>query len=268
MKYYLHDSNSFQDEKISELYYKYGFEGLGLFYTILEKLALQEKPIKTTVLKKQLNIGKRLVKCWNFMETLGILYSSNGYTFNERVLNVAENYQIKKEKNREKMRQWRENQPDTENVTSNVTDTKPVRNPPNINKVKESKTNTNKVLKTTAKNAVSSEYELFVGKWFKFHKHKTGHDPIFQATEGNTMKSIITKFKKIIKEAKADDKPIELFHLVLTKWDSLDNWSQENCLDLKIFNSKFNLIINKLRNEIGNTEDWQRLFEKYQPNTV
>ena len=51
MKYYLHDSNSFNDEKITELYLEYGYEGLGLFYTILEKLALQEKPIKTKVLK-------------------------------------------------------------------------------------------------------------------------------------------------------------------------------------------------------------------------
>jgi hypothetical protein len=273
MKYYLHDSNSFQDEKISELYYEFGYEGLGLFYTILEKLALQEKPIKTIVLKKQLNIGKRLTKCWNFMESLGILYSSDGYTFNEKVLNVAENYQIKKQKNREKIKQWRDGQADTKNVTGYKAVTKPVRNSPNINKGKLSKINKSNIVETTAskKNAVTKEnheYKLFVEKWFKFHKHKTGHDPVFQATEGKNINYIITKFKKIIKEAKSEDKPIELFHLVLTKWDLLDQWQQENCLDLKIFNSKFNLIINKLRNEIGNTEDWERLFEKYQPNNV
>ena len=33
----------------------FGYEGLGLFYTALEKFAQQEKPIKTAVLKKQLN---------------------------------------------------------------------------------------------------------------------------------------------------------------------------------------------------------------------
>ena len=60
MKYYLHDANSFNDEKITELYINFGYEGLGLFYTLLEKIALQEKPIKTAVLKKQLNVGKRL----------------------------------------------------------------------------------------------------------------------------------------------------------------------------------------------------------------
>ena len=67
MKYYLHDSNSFNDEKITELYLQYGYEGLGLFYTLLEKLALQEKPIKTNVLKHQLNVGKKLEKVWEFM---------------------------------------------------------------------------------------------------------------------------------------------------------------------------------------------------------
>jgi hypothetical protein len=43
MKYYLHDSNSFNDEKITELFIKFGYEGLGLFYTCLEKFAQQEK---------------------------------------------------------------------------------------------------------------------------------------------------------------------------------------------------------------------------------
>ena len=63
MKYFLHDSNAFNDEKITELYINFGYEGLGLFYTILEKLAGQEKPVKTLVLKKQLNVGKKLEKC-------------------------------------------------------------------------------------------------------------------------------------------------------------------------------------------------------------
>jgi hypothetical protein len=51
MKYYLHDSNAFNDEKITELFINFGYEGLGLFYTILEKLSLQEKPVKTIGIK-------------------------------------------------------------------------------------------------------------------------------------------------------------------------------------------------------------------------
>ena len=98
MKYFLHDSSAFDDEKISELFINFGYEGLGLFYTVLEKLAKQEKPIKTSVLKHQLKVGKKLQKCWNFMESLDILSSNNGDTFNERILSYSKTYQIKKEK--------------------------------------------------------------------------------------------------------------------------------------------------------------------------
>ena len=117
MKYYLHDTSSFDDEKITELYLKFGYEGLGLFYTMLEKIARQEKPIKTEVLKAQLNIGKHLDKCWNFMEEIGLISSTNGDTFNERLLNFSESYEIKKENTKKRVAEWREKQRDIENVT-------------------------------------------------------------------------------------------------------------------------------------------------------
>ena len=137
MKYFLHDTSSFDDEKITELYLKFGYEGLGLFYTFLEKIARQEKPIKTEVLKSQLHIGKRLEKCWSFMEEIGLISSSNGDTFNERLLNFSETYEIKKEKTRERVSKWREKQRLMENVTSYV----PVSN---ASKVKLSKVNKEK----------------------------------------------------------------------------------------------------------------------------
>lgn len=145
MKYYLHDSNSFNDEKITKLYIRYGYEGLGLFYTILERLAAQEKPINTEVLKSQLNVGKRLTQCWNFMESIGIIHSNNGETFNKQLLNVSEKYQIKKQKNSEKIKQWRE----SEQVTENVTGYEPIRNQ---SKVNISKVNISKVKVYRAEN--------------------------------------------------------------------------------------------------------------------
>lgn len=135
MKYFLHDSNSFNDEKITQLYLNYGYEGLGLFYSILEKLAAQEKPINTEVLKSQLNVGKRLDKCWSFMESLGIISSNNGDTFNKQLLNYGEKYQIKKQKNRERIQEWRTNQ----QVTENVTRYESVSNAPKVNKSKVNK---------------------------------------------------------------------------------------------------------------------------------
>jgi hypothetical protein len=142
MKYFLHDSNAFEDEKVTLLYMEFGYEGLGLFYTILEKLAKQEKPIKTTVLKMQLNVGKKLEKCWNFMESIDIISSNNGETFNKQLLNFSEKYKIKKEKNLERIKQWRDNQEVTENVThyeSVCNAGKEKKRKENISKVKLSK---------------------------------------------------------------------------------------------------------------------------------
>jgi hypothetical protein len=117
MKYFLHSTDSFQDEKIAELFLHFGYEGLGLFYTILEKIAFSESPIKTKVLKHQLKVGKKLEKCWKFMESLGLISSNNDETFNLRILSYSEKYQIKKEKNKERILKHRENQKVTENVT-------------------------------------------------------------------------------------------------------------------------------------------------------
>ena len=154
MKYFLHDTSSFDDEKITELYLKFGYEGLGLFYTLLEKIARQEKPIKTEVLKSQLHVGKKLEKCWKFMEEIGLVSSSNGDTFNERLLNFSETYEIKKEKTRKRVAEWREKQKVIENVTSYV----PVSNAPKVKLSKEKKEEERKV--TLSEDEIQKEKEI------------------------------------------------------------------------------------------------------------
>jgi hypothetical protein len=167
MKYYLHDSNSFNDEKITELYLEFGYEGLGLFYTILEKLALQEKPIKTIVLKHQLNVGKKLEKCWQFMEQIDLISSNNGETFNKQLLNFSQKYQVSKEKNAKRILEWRENQALKENVTHSES----VRNADKVkeskvkeSKVKESKESFNEMLSPYIQE-LNSEYDNFFSYW-------------------------------------------------------------------------------------------------------
>lgn len=158
---------------------EFGYEGLGLFYTALEKLANQEKPIKTEVLKTQLKVGKRLDKCWKFMESLGILSSNNGETFNKQLLNFSEKYQIKKQKSAERIKQWRENQ----EVTENVTDSVHVSNSPkdNISKVKLSKGNSDEI-----KNLIfpfdSKEFKLSWEVLIKTKKWRKKEFPALQAT--------------------------------------------------------------------------------------
>lgn len=164
MKYYLHDSNSFNDEKITELFLEFGYEGLGLFYTILEKLANQEKPIKTNVLKSQLKVGKKLEKCWSFMESLDIISSNNGETFNKQLLNYGEKYQIKKEKNKERIKEWREKQ----EVTENVTRSESVSNTPKVNK---SKVNKSKVKIDITENEFLEYCESFLKDKFSSYEN-------------------------------------------------------------------------------------------------
>lgn len=180
MKYYLHDSNSFNDEKITELYLNFGYEGLGLFYTTLEKLAMQEKPVKTNVLKSQLNVGKKLEKCWNFMESLGILSSNNGETFSKQLLNFSQKYQVKKEKNKEKIKQWRENQLVIENVTSY----EPLCTTSKVNKskVKESKVN---ILEDIKSYFLENGYtEISAKKFFDYYSVANWKD-----SKGNVVKN-------------------------------------------------------------------------------
>ena len=153
MKYYLHDTDSFNDEKVTELYIKFGYEGLGLFYTLLEKIAKQEKPIKTEILKHQLKVGKRLNKCWLFMEQLGLVSSNNGETFNKQLLNFSEKYQVKKEKNRKRISEWRDKQVDKENVTRSESVS-------NIPKVKESKVKESKSVKHLFENSPFFDLKL------------------------------------------------------------------------------------------------------------
>jgi hypothetical protein len=170
MKYYLHDSSSFNDEKITELYLEYGYEGLGLFYTILEKLAMQEKPIKTKVLKHQLNVGKKLDKVWQFIEEIDLISTNNGETFNKQLLNFSKKYQVSKEKNAKRISEWRENQQVTENVTrsehvSNADKVKESKvKESKVNKEKESKEDFNALLMPFA-NDLGPEYMNFALYW-------------------------------------------------------------------------------------------------------
>ena len=147
MKYYLHDTNSFSDEKITQLFIKFGYEGVGLFYVILEKLAFQEKPVLESVLKTQLQIRKRLQKQLDFMYEIDLLSLKNGEVFNKNILKNTEKYQEKKKKNAKRISEWREKQTDTENVTCYES----VRNTDKVSKVKESKVN-NKESKEQIKN--------------------------------------------------------------------------------------------------------------------
>ena len=235
MKYYLHDSSSFQDERITELYIKFGYEGLGLFYKLLEKIALQEKPVKTLVLKRQLNVGKRLEKCWKFMEEIGIISSS-----------ISETYKIKKEKNRERISQWRENQSVKENVTCNES----VRN---AGKVKRSKVNEIKLKEIIKEDGEEKSpqcieildaydfeilWELYDKKIGNKEKLKKKWDKLSQ-TEKEDVFIYIPEYKK--------SQPDKKYRKNLETFLNNKSWNDE--IIKKSADDKFNEVLRKLKEE-------------------
>lgn len=257
MKYILHDTNAIDDEKMTELFLEHGYEGIGLFWCILEKIGKQEKPIKTKVLKSQLNVGKKLEKCWNFMESIGILSSNNGETFNERILSYSETYKIKKEKNKERISQWRENQSSEKNVTSY----EPVCNAP---KVKESKVNRSKVNNTVVDAIAPTEnlqissclfWKELVKVWFDFYEKNYLTEPTFNAASGKQLKSILTRLEKKTKEKGFDwteTHSADCLAQFLERARS-DEWLKRN-FSLANLDSKFDIIITPKNEQFNNTK--------------
>ena len=247
MKYYLHDTNSFDDEKVTELFMKFGYEGLGLFYTLLEKIAKQEKPVKTSVLKSQLKVGKRLEKCWNFMEEIDIISSNNGETFNKQLLNFSEKYQIKKEKTRIKVSEWREKQTDKKDVTSYV----PVSNLP---KVKESKVKESKGIKKGSEIKISvpskEDFLDLVIEEFKRLYEESNELPYAVINKGKERAAtgkLIAQYK-IAHPDHNSNETVEGLSLYFDKVVNInDSWLRAN-MTLPILMSKFNEVNNILRN--------------------
>jgi len=272
MKYYLHDTNSFNDEKITLLFRQFGYEGLGLFYTFLEKIAAQEQPINTDALKFQLKVGKKLDKCWNFMESIGLLSSNNGETFNKQLLNFSEKFEIKKEKNRNRVAQWRENQKNIDSVTHYV----PVRNAP---KVKKSKVNESKVPSVTSFDESKVPYKECISLYNQFLIDRTGAGAKMNGREGKAMKTIIGHLSRQDKILGDRQKILDAWNYILLNWDSLTVY-HKNRVKLSNIDEDLSNILLQLKQK-NNTPPNESTAEKFrdlirsqstgsvqQPNTV
>lgn len=129
---------------------------------------------------------------------------------------------------------------------------------------KKDYSNNNKVADTKKSAPVKDlEYKDFVDKWARFFEYKTKNKPSFNGVDGKAIKSIRAKIKTLIKNNGSEEKPIDLFHAILMKWDYLDQWQRDNYLDLKTFNSKFNLIIAKIKDIKQDGELTEEIRTKY-----
>ena len=268
MKYFLHDSNARNDENITLLFIEYGYEGVGLFYTILEILSAQEKPVSEKVLKAQLNIRKKLEKPLSFMYKVGILSLRNGQVFNENLLKFSEKYTIKKEKNKKRISQWRENQEDEKNVTCYES----VRNTPK-DKISKDKISKDKISnKNIPKNGFLGE-EIILEEEIKQEHHKPPKkkktDPNFrpfkkmfedyykkittteyywQVKDSVAINRLIVKIKFAYKNAEhqilnpTNEEMINGFEHILKRAEA-DKWINKN-FEPTIIDSKFNNLKN------------------------
>lgn len=243
MKYFLHDTSAFDDEKVAELFLNFGYEGIGLFFTILEKIAKQEKPIKTKVLKSQLHVRKKLEKCWNFLENIELISTKNGETFNINLLNFSEKYQIKKEKNAKRISEWRKSQIDTENVTCN----EHVRNARKVNRNKVNKKKVNTIPEND-KIILSNLQKIFL----EFYNNKFNR--VYQVTKADifSFRSLLKKYRiEITNSGKNETENMIADAFKITLYRITDKWIINN-LSPSIICSKFNQIINEIKNGKNN----------------
>lgn len=146
--YFSHDFNARNDIKLQELLRKMGYEGLGLYWCIVEMLYEQEGKIKLTqcdsiayAMRTDINKIKQLIDV--------VFEKNNEFFWSNSVLNRIK---MRKEKsNKAKisiMNRWG-NEPKKRNTTTNtnVIRTYDKRNTIKESKVKESKVNKNKINK-------------------------------------------------------------------------------------------------------------------------
>lgn len=85
-------------------------------------------------------------------------------------------------------------------------------------------------------------YRQAVDDYFNFYRSRNnGLSPKFGAIEGKKLKAIL---KALNQRGEAHDN----FRAILIRWDQLSPWLRSNAVDLKVFESKLNVIINELNN--------------------
>jgi len=93
--YFRHDYNARNDDKILELRSKYGGEGYGVFWMIIESMAENENGGVKAALMGGLSQGYGVAKAWlctffNDCVDIGLFYEEEGYYFSKRLLTHKE----------------------------------------------------------------------------------------------------------------------------------------------------------------------------------
>lgn len=93
--YFQHDYNARNDDKILELRSKYGAEGYGIFWMIIETMAENENGGAKAGLIGGLSLGygvakERLMEVFEYCLEIGLFYEDAGYYYSKRLLTHKE----------------------------------------------------------------------------------------------------------------------------------------------------------------------------------
>ncbi len=93
--YFQHDYNARNDDKILELRSKYGAEGYGIFWMIIETMAENENGGAKAGLIGGLSLGygvakDKLLDIFNYCLEIGLFYEESGYYYSKRLLTHKE----------------------------------------------------------------------------------------------------------------------------------------------------------------------------------
>jgi hypothetical protein len=128
------------------------------------------------------------------------------------------------------------------------------------NTIKENNSNTLNNSNTIIKGSAEKEFKEMTEIWFEWFEKNFKRKPQFNGTCGKNLKSIAKKITSL----KPDVSTTEFFYQLLEfRGTMTDQWLKDNMLDLKIFDSKFDLIINNIKKSYDKGQDRKTRYSTY-----
>jgi hypothetical protein len=267
-----HDYTARNDDKILELRSKYGVEGYGLFWMIIETMCENENGGVKASLIGGLSLGYGvanglLIELIGFCIKIELFFENEGYIYSKRVIehkNFRNSFKKFGEKGAEK--RWKT---DTPPIAGVVAPLSPPYSPPNAkekrveeSKEEESKINTavSPVAPVSKKKRVSKKREDAEPYWgelikvyFNFCFEKFNEKPSFTGSDPSDMHRIIESLKK-----RASEKSVEWTEeTAKLRWREFlgrafqDEWLSQNWLLPHLNRQKDKIFLNLISSKNG-----------------
>lgn len=237
--YFSHDYNSRNDIKIKKLMSKHNILGYGVFWAIIEDLYQNANALPTDYdsIAFDLRVDSNLVK--SIINDFELFVIKDGFFGSESVERRLNERSEKSLKARESANnRWKKIKEDANALPTDS----------DCNAIKEKKRKDIKVKDII----LNTSYQLCVDFWLKeFHP-----DFNFNATAGKKMKSIIEKFKTLLKNNGKEITENTIFESFKIMCIKLPEWYKNK--DLSVIDSKFNEIIQEIKNGTNSKQEQRK----------